>query len=79
LRYDPGQDPAPRLLAKGADHVAQKIRELAKEHDIPMVENPELARALYKQVDLDELIPLDLYEAVSKVIAYVMSLKKRKV
>ena len=78
LRYDPAQDPAPRLLAKGADHIAQKIRELAKEHDIPMVENPELARALYRQVDLDELIPLDLYETVSKVIAYVMNLKKTK-
>ncbi len=78
LRYDPAQDPAPRLLAKGADHIAQKIRELAKEYDIPLIENPELARALYKQVDLDELIPLDLYETVSKVIAYVMNLKKTK-
>lgn len=78
LRYDPDQEPAPRLLAKGADHMAKRIRDLAQEHDIPMVENPELARALYKQVEPEELIPLDLYEAVSKVIAYVMNLKKNQ-
>jgi len=78
LRYDPEQDPAPRLLAKGADHLAFRIRELAKEHDVPLVENPELARALYKQVELEELIPLELYEAVSKVIAYVMNLKRSR-
>lgn len=76
LLYAQGKDAAPRVVAKGVDHVALKIREKADEYGIPLVEDPPLARALYGQVDLGDEIPLTLYEAVSKVIAYVMSLKK---
>ena len=58
--------------------MAMKIREIAKEHDIPLYEDPPLARQLYYNVDLDEEVPLDLYEAVAKIIAYVYGLKKKK-
>lgn len=68
---------APKCLAKGMDAVALKIRELAKEHDIPIVENPPLARALYASVDIDETIPGEHFKAVAQVIGYVMRLKAK--
>lgn len=77
LRYDPDKEPVPRVVAKGHDHVAQKIKEIAKENKVPIVENIELARTLWKTVDLDEIIPMDLYQAVADVIAYIMKLKKK--
>lgn len=76
LLYAQGAQAAPKVVAKGTDHVALRIREKADEYGIPIVEDPPLARALYGQVDLGDEIPLTLYEAVSKVIAYVISLKK---
>ena len=77
LLYEQGsQQAAPKVVAKGTDHVALKIREKADEYGIPIVEDPPLARALYGQVDLGDEIPLTLYEAVSRVIAYVVNLKK---
>ncbi|KAF0114184.1 MAG: flagellar biosynthetic protein FlhB [Rhodospirillaceae bacterium] len=66
---------APRVVAKGIDSLAMKIREVAKEHDVLVVENPPLARALYAVVELDEEIPPDHYKAVAEVIGYVMRLK----
>ncbi|HAG52333.1 MAG TPA: flagellar biosynthesis protein FlhB [Alphaproteobacteria bacterium] len=78
LRYDPNKEPVPRVVAKGHDHIAQKIKEIAKENKVPIVENIELARTLWKTVDLDEIIPLDLYQAVADVIAYIMKLKAKK-
>lgn len=66
---------APRLVAKGVDSLAFRIREVAEEHDIPIVENPPLARALYATVELDEEIPVEHYQAVAEVIGYVMKLK----
>jgi flagellar biosynthetic protein FlhB len=77
LKYN-SQMPAPKLLAKGQDFVALKIREIAKEHDIPLVENKELARALYANVEVDEEIPIEYYEAVAQVISYVYKLKGKK-
>ena len=65
----------PVLVAKGQDFLAQKIRELADEHDIPIVENPPLARALYAGVDIDEEIPQEHFKAVAEIIGYVMRLK----
>lgn len=62
---------APQLLAKGKDLMAQRIIKIARKHQIPIVPNPPLARALYHQVDLDEQIPVSLYRAVAKVLAYV--------
>lgn len=74
LRYD-AETAAPICIAKGLDHLALKIRERAKEHGITILERPELARALYRQVEVDRAIPGDLYQAVAQVIAFVYRLK----
>ena len=74
LSYDPTADGAPILLAKGADHMAAKIRAEAKTHSIEIFEAPQLARALYFTTELDQPIPEALYFAVAQVIAYVFSL-----
>ena len=75
LTYDPADMLAPRVLAKGADELAQRIRTVAEEHDIPLVENPPLARALYDVVDIDAEIPPEHYKAVAEIISYVFRLK----
>jgi flagellar biosynthesis protein FlhB len=74
LRYDSGMT-APVCVAKGVDNVAFKIREIARKHDIPIVENVPLARALHATVDIDEEIPVEHYHAVAEIIGYVMRLK----
>jgi len=66
---------APVVVAKGIDSLALRIRALAKEHGVPVVENPPLARALHAAVDVDEEIPPEHYMAVAQVIGYVMRLK----
>jgi flagellar biosynthetic protein FlhB len=68
---------APRLVAKGTDLVALKIRELAEENDVPIVENPPVARALYATVEIDAEIPPDQYRAVAEIISFVFKLKRR--
>lgn len=73
LRYAPEESGAPICVAKGVDAVALRIREVAGDHDVPIVENPPLARALYATVDVDEVIPREHFEAVAKVIGFVMS------
>lgn len=75
LEYEQGRTPAPICIAKGVDAVALRIRELAEEHDIPIVEDPPLARALHAGAELEEAIPVEHYAAVAKVIGYVLSLK----
>ena len=75
LSYDRGMA-APVCVAKGVDNIAFKIREIAKKHDIPIVENVPLARALYATVDIDDEIPVEHYHAVAEIIGYVMGLKK---
>ncbi|QWG16905.1 flagellar biosynthesis protein FlhB [Bradyrhizobium sediminis] len=75
LRYERGMA-APVCVAKGVDTIALKIREIAGKHDIPIVENVPLARALYATVDIDEEIPVEHYHAVAEVIGYVMGLKR---
>lgn len=77
LAYDDDVDAAPTVVAKGTDLIALRIREIAEEHDIPLYEDPPLARQLYADVDIGDIIPLELFEAVAKVIAYVFSLKKK--
>jgi flagellar biosynthetic protein FlhB len=77
LQYEPGMA-APLCLAKGADAIALKIREVAGEHSVPIVENPPLARALYATVEIDEEIPVEHYQAVAEVIGYVLRLKGRR-
>ena len=76
LRYEPGTG-APKVVAKGAGAIAGKIREKAKEHDVPLVKDVELARTMYKSVKVGQEIPADLYAAVAKVLAFVMSLRTR--
>lgn len=75
LRYEEGKDVAPVLLAKGADVVAAKIREIARAHGIPLVEAPPLARALYHHVELEQQIPATLYRAVAELLAYLYQLR----
>lgn len=76
LRYDPERG-APRVVAKGADHVAARIRQSAERHRIPMVSDVPLARTLYKSCDIGQEIPSDLYRAVATVLAFIMTLKRR--
>lgn len=75
LKYDQETMSAPHVVAKGADLVAKRIRDLATENDVPIVENPPLARALFATVELDQEIPSEHYKAVAEVISYVMRLK----
>lgn len=75
LKYKDGSNGAPRVVAKGADAVAAKIRELAAENNIPLLEAPPLARALFKHTELGDEIPETLYAAVAEVLAYVFQLK----
>ena len=77
LKYDMDIMPAPILVGKGVDSLAMRIREIAEENEIPIVENPPLARALYAGVELDEEIPTEHYHAVAEVIGYVFRLKGR--
>jgi len=77
LRYVPGETPAPEVVAKGVDRVALEIRRIAREHGIPLVEKPELARALYRSVEVGERIPPQLYRAVAEIVARVMQLGHR--
>jgi flagellar biosynthetic protein FlhB len=75
LTYERGMS-APICVAKGMDNIALKIREIAREHDIPIVENVPLARALYATVEVDDEIPVEHYHAVAEIIGYVMGLKR---
>jgi len=75
LKYDGGSMRAPKVVAKGLDNIALRIREVAKEHDIPLYENPPLAQALYATVEIDQEIKAEHYKAVAEVISYVYRLK----
>jgi flagellar biosynthetic protein FlhB len=75
LRYEPGETPAPICVAKGVDAVALKIREVAEAAKVPVVEDPPLARALYAAIEVDESIPREHYQAVAKIIGFVMGRK----
>ena len=78
LRYDSEQDAAPILVAKGADYLALKIREIATEHKVPVFTAPLLARAIFHTTDVEHEVPSELYVAVAKVLAYVFQLKTAK-
>jgi flagellar biosynthetic protein FlhB len=75
LRYEEGRMSAPVVVAKGADEVARRIREVAAEHKVPLVEAPPLARVLYRAVDLGAEVPAVLYAAVAQVLSYVFQLR----
>lgn len=78
LRYVSGETVAPVCVAKGLDNLALKIREVAEEHRVAVVEDPPLARALYATVEVDQAIPREHYEAVAKVIGFVMQAARRR-
>ena len=77
LKYESGKMRAPVCVAKGADHLALTIRKVAEKHEVPIVENPPLARALYAAVEIDDEIPPDHYKAVAQIIGYVMRLASK--
>lgn len=77
LRYD-GRTPAPEVVARGVDHVAAAIRAVAEEHGVPIVANPPLARALYKDVDIGHQIPDDFFQAVAELLAFVYRTSGRR-
>jgi flagellar biosynthesis protein FlhB len=75
LAYRPGEMGAPRVVAKGADAVAQRIKDIAREHDVPVLEDKPLARALYAAVEIGTEIPIELFQAVAEVLAYIYALR----
>ncbi len=77
LRYNASEAPAPVVLAKGADHLAEKIKEVARENRVPIRENVPLARALYKSTEVGDMIPEELYKAVAAVLASIWKLKPK--
>lgn len=77
IQYDKEKAAAPVLIAKGADHLAQKLKDIAKEYDVPIVENKPLARMLYYNVEIDAEIPQELYQMTAEVLAYVYQLKNK--
>jgi flagellar biosynthetic protein FlhB len=78
IRYDREKGNAPIVVAKGAGHVAEKIREIARKHGVPILENKPLARTLHKTVKVGMEIPANLYKAVAEVLAYVYRLKQKR-
>jgi flagellar biosynthesis protein FlhB len=78
LRFEPAEMIAPRVTAKGADYIAERIRDVARENGVPIVENKPLAQALYRMADLGDYVPVDLYRAVAEVLAYVYRLRGKQ-
>jgi flagellar biosynthetic protein FlhB len=78
LKYEQGEDAAPLCVAKGLDSLALKIREVAEEAGVPVIEDPPLARSLYAAVDIDEMIPAAHYEAVAKIIGFILNAAGRR-
>jgi flagellar biosynthetic protein FlhB len=76
LRYESGVTAAPKVVAKGVDSVALRIREVALAHEVPIIENPPLARALHKRVELGAMIPAEHYQAVAEIIGHVLRLRR---
>lgn len=78
LKYEMGKDSAPKVVAKGLDLVAQQIKKIAAENNVPMYEDVELARALYKTCEIGDEIPANLFKAVAQILAYIYQMKKLK-
>lgn len=77
IKYDESKADAPYVLAKGTDHLAQRLKQIAKEHDIHMVENRTLARALYAEVEIGDIIPEAYFQPVAEILAYVYRMEKK--
>ena len=78
LKYDKDVDSAPKMIAKGIDFIAVKIKDIAKENNIPIIENPSLARALHDQIELEQQIPSAFYKALAEIFSYVYEFKKKR-
>jgi flagellar biosynthetic protein FlhB len=78
IQYDMDSMAAPRVVAKGRNYLARRIREIALDHEIPIVENPPLARSLYRHVEVGHEIPVAFYRAVAEVLAYIYRLMNRR-
>jgi flagellar biosynthesis protein FliR/FlhB len=78
LKYEEGKSEAPIVVAKGSDNVAIKIKEIAKEYNVPILENKPLARMIFNEVELDKAIPVDMYAAVAEILALVYKMKGKK-
>ncbi len=78
LKYEYGEMPAPKVIAKGERYFAQKIKEIAEENDVPIVENVDLAQALYQACEPGDYVPPSLYKAVAEVLAFVYKLKRKR-
>ncbi len=78
LKYDLQKDGAPKVVAKGTDELAQRIKKIATENNVPLYEDRELARALYKACDIGDEIPANLFKAVAQILAYIFSMRKMK-
>ena len=78
IKYDQNTMESPKLIAKGTELIAKEIIKIAKEHDIPVVENPPVARALFRMVELNHEISPDLYKAVAEILIFVYTLRKNK-
>ncbi|MDY0051380.1 MAG: flagellar biosynthesis protein FlhB [Aliarcobacter sp.] len=78
LKYNNKVDSAPKIVAKGIDFLALKIKDVAKENKIPIIENPALARSLYDQIDIDKVIPSEFYKAMAEIFSYVYELKRKR-
>ena len=75
LRYEPGEGAVPLVTAKGLDYLALRIRSVAEDHGVPIVENPPLAQALYRSVEVGQEIPAELYRTVAEILAYIYKLR----
>ncbi len=78
LKYDNKVDNAPKVVAKGIDFIALKIKDIARENNIPIIENPSLARSIYSQIEIDQEIPSEFYKAMAEIFSYVYELKNKK-
>ncbi len=78
LKYVPGEMEAPKVVAKGAGYLARRIREIARENGVPVIENKPLAQGLFRQVEVGDFIPAELYQAVAEILAYVYRLKGKR-
>jgi len=76
LQYNQGTATAPKVIAKGIDFIALKIKDIARENDVPIVENPSMARALHDQLEVDQEIPEEFYQAIADIFGYIYNLKK---
>ena len=78
LKYEQEEMGAPRLVAKGTELIAKKIISIAKEHGIPVIENPPVARALFRLVEINRELPPELYKAVAEILLFVYNLRKNQ-